>query len=451
MSEKYFKKRSINALIEHFSDNSSLAKISRAFGLADIGPKDDYKSAYSTERRALVDEHLASLDLTDVEDAKRLLALYVNIISDLQLEIEKGEDRGWDTTKDQEAQRILLNALRGDGYEYRDGQAFSIQPLTAVVTGEAPALINATNAPMPSSTHRTEQSEIEVQTRASLEAQFDLRGIDQIEADEPHDFVNVVGPSPVHRGWAREWLSLARETRDRTAELRKLPPKAIRATIVKFLYEKTDGDTSGGVEYTDFAKDIRLEVGMVTKAFDYLENEHWVWRSGPDTYALTHVGVKAAEQIMQEMKHLRSDGEKSPRGNGVFIGHGRNPLWLHVKSFLADDFGIQAHTFERHKLAGKTVIGTLQQIVDLCDFAIIVATGEDSTENGVRARQNVVHEIGLFQGRLGFDKVAVLLQRGTESYSNLSGLLTIDFDGDDIERTFNELSKALRNAGHPQP
>jgi len=34
-------------------------------------------------------------------------------------------------------------------------------------------------------------------------------------------------------------------------------------------------------------------------------------------------------------------------------------------------------------------------------FAILVMTGEDKIEDGeMRARQNVVHELGLFQGKL---------------------------------------------------
>lgn len=68
-------------------------------------------------------------------------------------------------------------------------------------------------------------------------------------------------------------------------------------------------------------------------------------------------------------------------------------------------------------------------------------------EGGVRARQNVVHEIGLFQGRLGFEKVAVLSQRGVEEFSNLAGLQVIPFSDDQIEGAFYELHRTLKREG----
>lgn len=42
-------------------------------------------------------------------------------------------------------------------------------------------------------------------------------------------------------------------------------------------------------------------------------------------------------------------------------------------------------------------------------------TGEDEDKEGkLNARPNVIHEIGLFQGRLGFSRAIVLLEDETE-------------------------------------
>lgn len=76
---------------------------------------------------------------------------------------------------------------------------------------------------------------------------------------------------------------------------------------------------------------------------------------------------------------------------------------------------------------------------------VIVVTAEDKTAKGdVRARQNVVHEIGLFQGRLGFEKVALLMQEGVEEFSNLAGLQHIPFKGNAIDGAFYRLDEMLR-------
>jgi predicted nucleotide-binding protein len=58
----------------------------------------------------------------------------------------------------------------------------------------------------------------------------------------------------------------------------------------------------------------------------------------------------------------------------------------------------------------------------------------------------VIHEIGLFQGKLGFRKVALVEQEGVESFSNI-GLQTIRFPGERIEAAFPELERMLRREG----
>ena len=40
---------------------------------------------------------------------------------------------------------------------------------------------------------------------------------------------------------------------------------------------------------------------------------------------------------------------------------------------------------------------------------------------------NVVHEAGLFQGRLGFTRAIVLLEEGCAEFSNIQGLQRSDF------------------------
>lgn len=78
----------------------------------------------------------------------------------------------------------------------------------------------------------------------------------------------------------------------------------------------------------------------------------------------------------------------------------------------------------------------------------MVLTAEDKTSEGAtRARQNVIHEIGLFQGRIGFNKVVLLLQEGTEEFSNIAGLQYIPFSKDNIQHTFYELQGVLKREG----
>jgi len=72
-------------------------------------------------------------------------------------------------------------------------------------------------------------------------------------------------------------------------------------------------------------------------------------------------------------------------------------------------------------------------------------TGEDETKDGnLRARQNVVHESGLFQGRLGFSRAIILLEEGTEEFSNIAGLQQIRFSKGKIKESFGDVLAVLK-------
>lgn len=137
-----------------------------------------------------------------------------------------------------------------------------------------------------------------------------------------------------------------------------------------------------------------------------------------------------------------------PKSNGlgkIFIGHGRSKLWASVQIFLTDDLHLETLTFEDESRTSETIVNILTQFLDNSSVAILVMTAEDETSEGkTRARQNLIHEAGLFQGRLGFDKVIILKQTEVEEFSNIAGLQYIPFSGDNIEQCFYELQRKLK-------
>ncbi|MBL0273600.1 MAG: nucleotide-binding protein [Chitinophagaceae bacterium] len=96
----------------------------------------------------------------------------------------------------------------------------------------------------------------------------------------------------------------------------------------------------------------------------------------------------------------------------------------------------------------ESIVNILAEFLDKSSIAILILTAEDeSAEGKLRARQNVVHEAGLFQGRLGFDKVIILKQEGVEEFTNIAGLQYIPFSSDNIEQCFYELQRKLKKIG----
>ena len=71
-------------------------------------------------------------------------------------------------------------------------------------------------------------------------------------------------------------------------------------------------------------------------------------------------------------------------------------------------------------------------------------TAEDEQADGkIRARENVVHVVGLFQGRLGFTRAIVLLEEGCEEFSNIHGLGQIRFPKGNVSAKFEEIRAVL--------
>ncbi|MXS69851.1 hypothetical protein GSF70_01315 [Flavobacteriaceae bacterium W22] len=129
----------------------------------------------------------------------------------------------------------------------------------------------------------------------------------------------------------------------------------------------------------------------------------------------------------------------------IFIGHGRNPQWKDLKDHLSDKHDFKIEAYETGARAGHTIRDILEEMSNKSSFAVLVMTAEDKLNDGkTTARPNVIHEIGLFQGKLGFSKSIVLLESGTEEFSNLHGIQQIRFSKGNIKETFGETLATIK-------
>jgi predicted nucleotide-binding protein len=129
----------------------------------------------------------------------------------------------------------------------------------------------------------------------------------------------------------------------------------------------------------------------------------------------------------------------------VFIGHGQNPQWRDLKDHLHEKHGLEVEAYELGARAGLTIRDVLDGMLATSSFALLVLTGEDLDVQGkLHARENVIHELGLFQGRLGWRKAIALLENGVEEFSNIHGLNQIRFSKGNIQETFGEVLATLK-------
>ncbi|MCH7498198.1 MAG: nucleotide-binding protein [Candidatus Marinimicrobia bacterium] len=129
----------------------------------------------------------------------------------------------------------------------------------------------------------------------------------------------------------------------------------------------------------------------------------------------------------------------------IFIGHGGSAIWRDLKDHLQDKHGYIVEAYEIGARAGHTIRDILEEMLAKSSFAVLLMTGEDETAEGdLLARQNVVHEAGLFQGKLGFHRAIVLLEEGTVEFSNIHGIEQIRFAGGNIKETYGEVLATLK-------
>jgi predicted nucleotide-binding protein len=157
--------------------------------------------------------------------------------------------------------------------------------------------------------------------------------------------------------------------------------------------------------------------------------------------ALSKVVKRAASHLARQERHSKRYQEM---GTNVFIGHGRSHVWRDLKDFIQDRLGLPWDEFNRVPVAGVTNIARLSEMLNDATIAFIVLTAEDELADGkMQARMNVIHEAGLFQGKLGFTRAIVLLEQGCEEFSNIQGLGQIRFPIGNIKSVFEEIRGVL--------
>ena len=171
----------------------------------------------------------------------------------------------------------------------------------------------------------------------------------------------------------------------------------------------------------------------------------------------TRITVKAPsraeiEQVFELFEKQRDSSrlppapapEESSPTPSVIIGHGPSLDWEDLKNHLRDKHGVKIEAYETGARAGHRIRDLLEGMYWKSAFGILVLTGKDEQSSGSPSlRQNVVHEAGLFQGRLGFTRALLLLEDGVEEFSNVQGVQSVRFSKGNIREAFGEVLASL--------
>jgi predicted nucleotide-binding protein len=129
----------------------------------------------------------------------------------------------------------------------------------------------------------------------------------------------------------------------------------------------------------------------------------------------------------------------------VFIGHGNDNQWQRLRSQLTDEHGFLTEAFEGESRAGMLISNILETMVSRSSVALLVFAASDEQKDGsFHGRQNVMHELGYCQARLGWDRSIILREEGVVLPSNLDGTQYIPFRKGDIDGAMGKVVGALR-------
>jgi predicted nucleotide-binding protein len=244
-----------------------------------------------------------------------------------------------------------------------------------------------------------------------------------------------------------------------------------KAEITSIFQTELDGGHDGFIQ--NLNEQIRvLDALSPTEVADRLHQHGQVMTRdtivlGQGTQLPPHISVKAelraiehsfaickvaADIARKGASHLERKSRKRSRdsriGTNVFIGHGRAAAWRELKDFIQDRVQLPWDEFNRVPVAGVTNIARLLEMLDASAIAFLVMTAEDEmADASLQARMNVIHEAGLFQGRLGFSRAIVMLEEGCAEFSNVAGLGQIRFPKGNISAAFEEVRRVLEREG----
>lgn len=262
---------------------------------------------------------------------------------------------------------------------------------------------------------------------------------------------------------------------------RKFPSTAFSERVIRFASDKFTNsiycnDSGCSLRYTyvvgsgdiEWSHDSREEFFASYRAIDF--SEDYYLNYGIDAFChvqgislslsvigVTHgttVAVRAKERSEIEAVHSAFENassedriplEESELKPTIFIGHGRSPLWRELKDHLQDMHGYSVEAYEVGARAGHSIRDILDSMLDNSSFAFLVMTAEDEMSDGTfQPRMDVVHELGLFQGRLGWPRGIMLLEEGAEDFSNMVGIHQLRFSQGNIKEIFGDVLATLK-------
>ena len=166
-------------------------------------------------------------------------------------------------------------------------------------------------------------------------------------------------------------------------------------------------------------------------------NHIGIAKSGTD---VTDTYLKGPPGYGKDVAKLRGsaavESRMDPAGSRIFLVHGHDDSARETVARFLERLGLEVIILHEQPNHGRTIIEKFEKYSDV-SFAVVLLTADDkgcsvrdeAAGLNLRARQNVVFELGFFIGKLGRERVCALHKGTLELPSDYSGIVYVSMDG----------------------
>lgn len=201
-------------------------------------------------------------------------------------------------------------------------------------------------------------------------------------------------------------------------------------------------------EYTsieEFLTDYSKKTSGYSFSYEILKGKMVMQGIGTSVRIMVRLSNRADIQSVFQKFEENLERSKVEIKLKIFIGHGNNPQWRDLKDHLHEKHGYDIIAYEIGPKGGLTIKEVLESMLKKSSIGFLILTGDDVDNYGeVHARENVIHELGLFQGRLGFRRAIILKEDNVKEFSNIHGFNQIRFSKGNIKETFGEVLAVIK-------
>jgi predicted nucleotide-binding protein len=158
--------------------------------------------------------------------------------------------------------------------------------------------------------------------------------------------------------------------------------------------------------------------------------------------AILRQAVRALEDELSDEEHSITGAPSAPAATAssrrkVFVVHGHDEAALQAVARFLEQLGLEATILREQPDQGRTIIEKFEDCASEVGFAVVLLTPDDvaaavaAPTSALRARQNVIFELGYFVGRLGRGRACLIRRGEVEIPSDLYGVIYTELDAGD--------------------